>query len=72
MRIIQKHIKKYKERQDIVNNTIYKKMNNISNSINEIDKKINKILFPYRKMIISMNLNKESNNIINKDKNDNS
>ena len=72
VRIIQKHIKTYKERQDILNNAIYKKMSNISNSINETDKKINKILFPYRKMIINMNLNKESNNINNNDKIDNS
>ena len=73
VRIIQKYIKLYLKRKDILNNAISKKMSNISNSINETDNKINKILFPYRKanmnMNLSMNLNKESNNIINNDKN---
>lgn len=76
MRIIQKYIKLYLKRKDILNNAISKKMSNISNSINETDNKINKILFPYRKanmnMNLSMNLNKESNNIINNDKNNSS
>ena len=76
VRIIQKYIKLYLKRKDILNNAISKKMSNISNSINETDNKINKILFPYRKanmnMNLSMNLNKESNNIINNDKNNSS
>jgi len=74
VRIIQKYVKLYKKRQDILNNAISKKMNNISNSINETENKINKILFPYRKtnMNMSMNLNKESNNINNNDKNNSS
>ena len=72
VRIIQKYFKLYKERQDILNNAISKKMSNISNTTKETDNKINKILFPYRKMNINRNINKDSNNINNNDKNNSS
>ena len=68
--IIQKFIKDYLEKQTILNNAFYHYMNNNnSNGTNEIYKKINKILFPYRK--INININKEKNIINNKEDNKN-
>ena len=65
IKIIQKYIKKYLERQNIINKAIYNYMNNFENNSNEVDKKINAILFPYRQK----NINKEKK-VINKSNNE--
>ena len=62
IKIIQKYINNYLERQKILNDALYKYMNNLPNNANEIDKKVNEILFPYTKKKIS-----KENNIIDKD-----
>ena len=49
IKIIKNYINKYFKRQKILNEVLHKYINNIPNNYNDIDKKINKILFPYRK-----------------------
>ena len=49
--IIQKYAKKYLCAQKILNDKLNEYMNNFTNKTNEVEKKINAILFPYRKRL---------------------
>ena len=53
IKIIQNYIVKYLETQRILNEALYKYMDYYIKKANEIDKKINSILFPYRKKNLS-------------------
>ena len=77
LKIIQKYVKQYFENKKNLNNALELYMNNnFMNKADEMEKKINKILFPYRKQnfnkekcIINNDINSINNKQINKNTN---